>query len=82
MGPNSALFKCNPSDYIEKEDFVKRDRLVQLFLDAGSRGYSVGSYSVPCDNLPALRKLLDDRGFFINTPHCTSYRHLLRSVVR
>ena len=43
MGPNSALFKCNPPDYSEKEDLVKRDRLVQLFLDAGSRGYSVGS---------------------------------------
>ena len=36
---------------------------------------------VPCYNLPALRTLLENRGFFLNTPTCTSYHRLLRSVI-
>ena len=36
---------------------------------------------VPCYNLPALRTLLEIRGFFLNTPTCTSYHRLLRSVI-
>ena len=36
---------------------------------------------VPCYNLPALRSLLETRGFFLNTPTCTSYHRLLRSVI-
>ena len=36
---------------------------------------------VPCYNLPALRTLLEARGFFMNTPTCTSYHRLLRSVI-
>ena len=36
---------------------------------------------VPCYNLPALRALLENRGFFLNTPTCTSYHCLLRSVI-
>ena len=36
---------------------------------------------VPCYNLPALRTLLETRGFFLNTPTCTSYHRLLRSVI-
>ncbi len=36
---------------------------------------------VPCYNLPALRTLLETRGFFLNTPPCTSYHRLLRSVI-
>jgi fatty acid desaturase len=36
---------------------------------------------VPCYNLPALRTLLENRGFFLNTPACTSYHRLLRSVI-
>lgn len=59
MGPNSGLFKCNPPDYIEKEDLVKRDLFARLFC---------GQLFLPCDSLPLLRKLLDDRSFFINTP--------------
>lgn len=47
MGPNSGLFKCNPPDYIEKEDLVKRDLFALPFFEAGSRGYSVGSYFCP-----------------------------------
>ena len=47
MGPNSGLFKCNPPDYIEKEDLVKRDLFARPFFEAGSRGYSVGSYFCP-----------------------------------
>ena len=37
--------------------------------------------AVPCYNLPALRTLLENRGFFLNTPTCTSYHRLLRSVI-
>jgi len=36
---------------------------------------------VPCYNLPAFRALLEARGFFLNTPTCTSYHRLLRSVI-
>ena len=36
---------------------------------------------VPCYNLPALRTLLEKRGFFLNTPTCRSYHRLLRLVI-
>jgi fatty acid desaturase len=36
---------------------------------------------VPCYNLPALRTLLEKRGFFLNTPTCRSYHQLLRLVI-
>jgi hypothetical protein len=77
MGLNSGLFKCNSPDYIEKEGSVQRDPFERSFFEIGSR-----DYFVPCDNLPFFGKLLEDCGFFINTPHCTSHFQLLRSVIR
>jgi hypothetical protein len=56
---------------------VQRDPFERSFFEIGSR-----DYFVPCDNLPFFGKLLEDCGFFINTPHCTSHFQLLRSVIR